>query len=191
MKTKIYCFEGEWNPEHSELSVRPLTQVLQHTYHAFGSDLTCTYRFCQTIDRLEKNLAQLDGRKFSNPNCHNCFYFAFHGSSSGLFDFDNNFISFERIAELLGSNAENSIVFFGSCGARASEKALAEFKTQTGARLVVGYGTSVDWIASSTFELLFFNELRDRERLGPFITRIQQLAASDQVLFSKLKVILV
>ena len=190
MKVKLYCFEGEWNPEHPELSVKPLTEVLQHTYHAFGSDLTCTYRFCQTIERLEKNLDLLDGRKFSNPNCHYCFYFAFHGSSQGLYDCENNFLPFELLAETLGSIAQNSIIFFGSCGAKASEESLKEFKDSTSAKLVVGYGASVDWLASSAFELLFFSELRNRKTVGPFINRIRELTAPDQVLFSNLKVIL-
>ncbi len=191
MKIKIYCFEGEWHEKHRELSVKPLMQVLQQACYAFGPDLILTYHFCQTVERLKKDLEKLSRRGFSTKDAHRCFYFAFHGTSKGLVDLEGSLISFSQIAEAGGDRLNDSIVLFGSCGAKASKPALDDFKERTGAKLVVGYSASVSWIASSCFEMLFFNELRNRSYTAPLKKRIQDLVAPSQSLFSELKVIIV
>ncbi len=190
MKVKIHCFEGEWDKNHQELSIRPLIQILEQSYRVAEMELIYTYRFCQTAERLKENL-RLDGRKLIGGRYQHCLYFAFHGTGSGLFSADGTELSFTEIAHLLGNKAAGSIIFFGSCGARrTSRKELEKLKKATGASLVVGYGATVDWLASATFEMLFFSELCRCKTLGKFTSRIEKLTAPGQELFSKLGVLL-
>lgn len=192
MKVKIHCFEGEWDRKHQELSIRPLLQVLEQSYRAADTELCYTYHFCQTVERLKENL-RVDGRRFNTGRHQHCLYFAFHGTGIGLFSADGKEqLYFEEIAQLLGNKVTGSIIFFGSCGAqRTSREELQKLKAATGAALVVGYGAAVDWLTSSTFEMLFFSELHRYKKLGNFINRLEKLISPEQVLFGPLKVILV
>ena len=186
MKVKIHCFEGEWDNKHSELSVRPLIHVLEQAYLAAGKQLTYSYKFCQSMRRLRDNL-KLDGRVFSKSTYRHCLYFAFHGDSSGLWSFDGSeTMSFTEIAAVLGQKAAGGIIFFGSCGTRMTESELSKFKSATNADLVVGYGSNVDWLQSSMYEMLFFSELCRYKQLGSFVSKMKK--ASTDSIFSKLRV---
>ena len=129
------------------------------------------------MNRLSEEL-KLVGRKLSNKTIQNCLYFAFHGDGNGLWgSAEDECISFDEIASDLGQKAAGSIIFFGSCGTRASPTSLAAFKNSTNARLVVGYGAPVDWLDSSMFEMLFFNELCKYQKLGSFANKMRKKAA--------------
>ena len=192
MKVKIHCFEGEWNDKYQDLSIRPLIHVLEQSYKATGVELSYTYKFCQTTTRLRQNL-QLDGRSFAKQNYLHCLYFAFHGNGTGLFSTERDEqLTFQEIAQLIGTKASGSIIFFGSCSAgRTSREELKKLKAATDAKLVVGYGASVDWVASSAFEMLFFSELCRYKRHGDFRNKIEKIIAPGQELFSLLKVLMV
>ncbi len=185
-KVKIHCFEGEWDRKYPELSVEPLIKLLEQLYISSGKHLTYSYKFCQSIERLRRDL-QLDRRALVNKEFQHCLYFAFHSDGSSLWgDSDKESISFDEIATMLGQNATNSVIFLGSCGTRASKHALNQLKESTDAKLVIGYTSSVDWLLSSMFEIFFFNELCRYTNFGSFINRINQVI--EQELFSKLKV---
>ena len=185
MKIKIHCFEGEWS-RNRELSIRPLINLLEQAYMSAGKHLTYSYKFCQTIKRLEENL-KLDGRSFSVRTYRHCLYFAFHGDGGGLSNSEGDeFISFAQIGEILAHKTNKSILFFGSCGTRTSQAELLKLKNATNAALVVGYGSTVAWINSSLFEVLFFSELCGYQKLGAFKNKMQKLASEG--LFANLKV---
>lgn len=189
MKVKIHCFEGEWDQKHPELSVKPLLQVLEQSCLSSGSQFEYSYRSCQTIKRLKNRLGALNKRNV-NARSRHCFYFAFHGTSKGLWSLeDEPYLTFEQLAIELDGNATDNIVFFGSCGTTASEKRLRTFKEQSGAALVVGYTSAVDWLLSSVFELFFLGEfcqIKSDKTLNAFRTRLEQ--AIVQAPFAKLKV---
>ena len=186
MKVKIHCFEGEWDRKHPELSIKPLIKLLEQLYVSCGNTLVSSHKLCQSINRLSENL-KLDGRNFSNKSVQHCLYFAFHGDGNGLWgSAGDGSVSFDEIASSLGQKAAGSIIFFGSCGTRASSVSLATLKARTNARLVVGYAASVDWLKSSMFEMLFFNELCNYQKFGAFVNKMNDTAS--QPLFSKLKV---
>lgn len=190
MKVKIHCFEGEWDRKHPELSVKPLLHVIEQLNTAAGNSLTFSYRLCQSIERLRNHLRSFDRRKMSRDrNAKNCFYFAFHGNSYGLSTFDSeDEVSFKEIGNLLGDKLTDSIVLFGSCGTRASDKKLQQFQQETAAELVVGYSANVDWLSSSLFEMLFFSELCRFSKTGNFKNKLEKMAADNKSLFSTLKV---
>ncbi len=195
MKVKIHCFEGEWDQKHPELSVRPLIHVLEQSYLAAGSELTYSYKFCQTVKRLETELERLDGRKLNSQKQQHCLYFAFHGDGKGLYSSElTDQLSYEDIAKSLQQKASGSIIFFGSCGARrSSEATLQAFKDETGAKLVVGYASNVDWITSSAYEMLFFSELcrSDYKQPKRLINKLGKIAGPSNELFASLNVIIV
>lgn len=188
MKVKIHCFEGEWNDKHPELSVKPLLQVLEQSCLSDGRNFEYSYRSCQTIDRLRNRLGALDKRSI-NARSQHCFYFAFHGTSKGLWSLENEpYLTFEQLAVELDGNAAGSVVFFGSCGTIASEKKLRAFKEKSGAALVVGYASAVDWLLSSVFELFFLGEfcqIKGDKTFKKLRTRLEQATA--QAPFAKLK----
>lgn len=189
MKVKIHCFEGEWDRKRPALSIRSLIDLLSHVHVSHENNITSSYRYCQSIQRLTEDL-KIDGRILSRTNNQHCLYFAFHGDGDGLWGSDGDqSISFDKIASLLGQKAAGSIIFFGSCGTRASSAALTILKNRTNARLVVGYAATVDWFDSTVFEMAFFNELCRYQQIGSFQNKIQKLA--DQDLFSKLRVQLI
>ena len=187
MKVKIHCFEGEWDRKRPQLSIKPLIDLLVQV--AADGSITSTHKFCQSIQRLTENL-RLDGRTLSSKAYQHCLYFAFHGDGNGLWgsEGDKN-VSFDEIADALGQRAAGSIIFFGSCGTRATPAALTTLKAKTNARLVVGYAAAVYWFDSSVFEMAFFNELCRYQQLASFRSKIQKLAEQD--LFSKLRVQLI
>ncbi len=186
MKVKIHCFEGEWDRKHPELSIKPFIELLEQLCDYAGHNLTSTHTFCQSITRLSEEL-RIDGRKLSNKNFQHCLYFAFHGDNNGLWgSTGDGYISFEEIANLLGRKATDSILFFGSCGTKTSSATLQSLKDKTNAKLVVGYSSTVDWLESSMFEMLFFNNLYRYQNLGAFVNKMRKIASQD--LFSNLKV---
>ncbi len=188
MKVKIHCFEGEWDRKHPELSVKPLIDLLVKV-SPDGSITATPHKPCQSIQRLTEHL-RLDGRTLASKAHQHCLYFAFHGDGNSLWgsEGDGN-VSFEEIADALGLKAAGSIIFFGSCGTRATPTALKALKIKTNARLVVGYAAEVGWFDSSVFEMVFFNELCRYKQLGPFQNKIEKIAEQD--LFRKLKVQLI
>lgn len=189
MKVKIHCFEVEWDRKRPDLSVKPFIKLLEQLCDSTGHNLISTYKHCQSISRLSEEL-KLDGRKLSNKSFQHCLYFAFHGDSNGLWgSAGDSGISFEEIADTLGQKASDSIIFFGSCGTKASSTSLEALKVRTNAKLVVGYSATVDWLESSMFEMLFFNELYHYQKLGAFVNKMRKVA--NQELFSKLKVQLI
>lgn len=189
MKVKIHCFEGEWDRKHPELRVEPLIKLLEQLYISSGKHLTYSYKFCQSIERLRRDL-QFDRRTLANKSFQHCLYFAFHGDGNSLWgDSDQESISFDEIAIKLGQNAANSVIFLGSCGTRASKPALKQLKEATDAKLVIGYTAPVDWLLSSMFEVFFFSELCRYTNFGSFVNRINQV--TEQELFSKLKIHLI
>ncbi len=189
MKVKIHCFEGEWDRQRPDLSVKPFIKLLEQICDSAGHHLLFTYKYCQSIDRLSEEL-KLDGRTLANKSFQHCLYFAFHGDGNNLWSTaGDSCISFEEIANLLGQKAADSIIFFGSCGTKASSLSLQNLKAKTNARLVVGYSSTVGWLESSMFEMLFFNELYYYQRMGAFVNKMRKVAS--QELFAKLKIHLV
>ena len=186
MKVKIHCFEGEWDRKRPQLSVKPLIELLGHSP---GNNISVSYKHCQSIQRLTEDL-RIDGRTLSSRAHQQCLYFAFHGNGGGLWGSEGDrLIPFDEIAAILEQKAAGSIIFFGSCGTHATSAALKSLKIKTNARLVVGYGTTVDWFDSSVFEMAFFNELCRYQKLGSFLNKIQKVA--NQEMFNKLKVRLI
>jgi hypothetical protein len=101
-------------------------------------------------------------------------------------------MTFEQLAIELDGKAADNVVFFGSCGTTASIGKLEAFKQKSGAALVIGYTSTVDWLPASIFELFFLSEfcqIKGSRNLKSFRKKIEQ--AVTQGPFSKLKLQLV
>jgi len=84
-----------------------------------------------------------------------------HGAE-GKIDFINGeFLSSSDLIELLDKIYDNYVegLYLGGCSIGGRKFADNIFSSGTKIRWIAGYSKDVDWIDSSAFELLFFNEL--------------------------------
>lgn len=92
----------------------------------------------------------------------------------------------KEIAMALEGKLANKIVHFGSCSTlRTSEKNISDFITTTNCQFISGYRKDVDFIASTAFELLYFDLLQKYKSMRKIDSEIFSL--SPQLADNKLR----
>lgn len=143
----IVCLESFWEARlENRLDVQPMLELLEKTE-------TCKYIHlsCNTVAELDYNLRLVSRRRAG------VLYLAFHGSP-GKLHVGKTKLPIDDLAEMMGEKFRNWIIHFGSCSIFRSPVAVERFADSTQAALLTGYTRDVEWIESTAFELLLFQQ---------------------------------
>jgi hypothetical protein len=161
---RLFCLEESvWEDELSmtdRTSVQPMLQALR----AWG-------RVERFVHRPVLDVADLEGylklrREQADLRAYGLIYLAFHGSPEGL-SVGDDAVSLERLAELLGRRCDGARVHLGSCSLLTNdEQAAKAFLKATGASMVSGYRSDIEWLDSAALDLAWLGYLADYERPG-------------------------
>ena len=112
------------------------------------------YRKCNTKDELLEYLRQFTFKRYQN---YTILYLAFHGRKNRIFT-GKEYTTLKEIADVLGGKLDNKIIHFGSClTLGVDELKINDFIEKTKCKFISGYKQNVDYIASTAFELLYFD----------------------------------
>ncbi len=149
----IYCLEGNWskNP-NSKQSIKPILDVL---YYSCG--VKYVYRKCNTKAEFLEGLRKFTFKRYSN---YTILYIAFHGRKNKIL-VGNESVTLKEISSVLNGRLEGVIVHFGSCSTLGTtQNNISSFIDSTKCALISGYAKDVDYIASSAFDLIYFELLQ-------------------------------
>jgi hypothetical protein len=149
----IYCLEGDWQKDlRKQYSIYSSLMFLEK-----NCDIKHIHKHCGTKESLFYYLSQWKLKKYSN---YSICYLAFHGFE-GEIKVGKDRITLEEISDLLQDSCKDKIIFFGSCLVfQADRSRIDDFLKKTGALCICGYQDSVDFVASSVFEMLVFDMLQ-------------------------------
>lgn len=149
----IYCLEGNWNKNpRSKQSIKPILDLLSTTHK-----VKYIYRKCNTKDDFFKYLLAFTQKRYAN---YPILYIAFHGRKNRIL-IGGEYVTLQDISNALAGKLEGKIVYFGSCSTMGTtQKNITDFIDSTGCSFILGYEISVDYIASTAFELLYFETLQ-------------------------------
>lgn len=176
----IYCLEGNWNKNpRSHQSVKPMLELLRTV-----SGVKYIYHKCNTQEDFFYRLQQFTKGTYKN---YAVLYLAFHGRTNRI-EVENQYITLKEIANALEGKLANKIVHFGSCSTlRTSEKNIQDFLTTTNCLFISGYRKDVEFIASTAFELLYFDLLQKYKSIKKIDSEIFSLSpqlADDRLRFA-------
>ncbi len=153
---KIFCIEGDW-----EENLSNQTRVVEGlSYLKNVTRINFIHKNCSLKNQFETYL-----NKALNYKSYNILYIAFHGSKNKL-HFDNNeFVTLEMLGNILEGKLENKFLHFGSCQfLNQSPEKIKHFINQTGVKIITGYKKDIDFFRSTTFDLIYFNELNSKQK---------------------------
>lgn len=152
-KKNIACLESMWdNQTENRLNVSPVLDIISKVWNAKVSHLSCN-----TKEELSYNLKLICKRNYG------ILYLAFHGAPGALL-LHGAKVTLPELAAMMSCRFTNWIVHFSCCKTFRKQKDLSDFIAQTGAAMVTGYTIDVNWVESTAFELLFFDDLQYYER---------------------------
>lgn len=148
----IFCLEGEWDSDlRSRDSVEPILDLLERLRIADS-----IHRDVATTEELKYFLGKWVQKRYDN---YRVLYLAMHGTAGSLY-LGSDEIDLDTLEELLRDRCVGRAIYFGSClTMRVTPERLMEFAANTGARVVVGYRKSVDWLDAAAFEVLLLDRL--------------------------------
>jgi hypothetical protein len=152
----IFCLEGEWdNDLRKKRSIRPVLDLLQHSNSPRVDSIR---RDVGTKAEFEYYLRKWSLQKYQN---FRILYLAFHGEPGELCLGDEGRANLDWLEERLQNKCKNCLIHFGSCGTLDTHgKRLQRFMRSTGALAVCGYRSDVDWMLSTSFELILMSTLQ-------------------------------
>ena len=179
-KKYIYCLEGNWNKNpKSHQSIKPILDLLR-----IVSGVKYIYHKCHTKEEFFYRLQQFTTKTYKN---YSVLYLAFHGRTNRI-EVENQYITLKEIANALEGKLADKIVHFGSCSTlRTSERNISDFITTTKCQFISGYRKDVDFIASTAFELLYFDLLQKYKSVRKIDSEIFSLSsqlADDKLRFA-------
>jgi len=162
-KRNIACLESMWDGHiENKLNVLPTLELISKTMESKFSHLTCNTR-----EELQYNLNLLCKRNYG------VLYFAFHGSP-GRIHLHRERVKLPDLAGMMNHRFTNWIIHFGTCSTLRSSAAVRDFVEKTNVSMVTGFTRDVDWIESSSFELLLFKAFHTFKSPRVVIRHLQQ-----------------
>jgi hypothetical protein len=156
---KLVCLESYWNEQlFQTFSVKGFFDAMAPLVHP---PLVVAHRFVDS----EQGLAYYVKRGgvlwrqrelFDAP----VFYLAFHGAPASVKSITGR-IGADRLCEAFagyGAGGYRNLVYFAACNVLRGREGLGfarRFVKETGVRAVIGYTTTVDWMASLVADMLF------------------------------------
>ena len=158
---KLVCLESYWNERlFQTASVKGVFEAMAPLLHP---PLVVAHRFVESENGLV-HYAQRGGVLWRQAEAFDApvFYLAFHGAPGAVRSVLGR-IGAERLCEAFegyGANGYRNLVYFAACNVLRGREGAAfaqRFLKATGVRAVIGYTTTVDWMASLVADLLFLH----------------------------------
>lgn len=158
---KLVCLESYWNEKlFQTFSVKGFFEAMAPLVHP---PLTVAHRFIESEGALEY-YAKRGGVMWRQSEVFDApvFYLAFHGSPGAVKSVLGR-IGEDRLCEAFagyGQGGYANLVYFAACNVlcgKQGETFARRFLEATGVRAVVGYTTTVDWMASLVADMLFLH----------------------------------
>jgi hypothetical protein len=167
----IFCLEGQWDKDlRLRRSVLPILVMLES--HGSASHI---HRDVGTRGELALYLEKFGQKRYDH---FEVLFLAFHGSRGNIY-VEDNAVSIEDLADMIGDSARGKIIYFGSCATlNASPERLKQFQERTGARFVAGYTRNVDMITTCAFEVALLDALAFYSRPGDAFNYLRTKALS-------------
>jgi hypothetical protein len=143
----VFCLESIWADDTNlpRQSVYPLLEIIKMAYNIKVSHLNCN-----TLEEFKHNLLLANRR-------YGVIYLAFHGRPGKLLVNENE-ITLDELAELMGTKFKRCGVHFASCSTLGITKsAIKDFIEKTGVSFVSGYTKNVYWIPSAAVDLIYLD----------------------------------
>ena len=124
--------------------------------------LTVAHRFIESEAGLAYYARRPDGLMWRNEELFDTpvYYLAFHGRPGGVRSLLER-IDAERLCETFeGYGSYRNLVYFACCNVLRGERGrrfARAFVKRSGVRAVIGYTTTVDWMASLVADMLFLH----------------------------------
>ena len=152
-KKCIFCLEGLWEQDLTKKStILPILDLLYR-----NNKIEFIYRDCATKEEMEFYLNKWTQEKYAY---FPILFLAFHGEE-GLIHIGKTKYPVERLSDILAGKCTNAIIFFASCMTlNIDKRRLIKILVKTGALVICGYRSDVDWIKSAAFEILALNEMQ-------------------------------
>lgn len=151
----IFCLEGEWDDSlKSRSSILSTLEFLENT-------TGIKYIFRKVALDHDLNF-YLKKAVRSEYKIYSIIYLAFHGQTHSILMADNKTtVNIVELADRFKNKFKGKIVHFGSCKTmKTASENLEYFLERTGAEMVTGFTTNVDFIDSSIFEIAYFTYLQ-------------------------------
>lgn len=172
MKRGIICLESEWvvtkKKSRLQLNSEPLLQFLKESY-----DIPYIYRRIATQAELEYYLRQFSKNEYAK---YEIIYFSFHGETHGIqLEGEKESLSLNDLLSIKEGIFNNRIIHFSSCRTLlGSQKAIDNFKEESGAKSVSGYTKTVDSVLSAIHDIAFFRECQERNQIPSIFRQLER-----------------
>src|ERR1700704_3309946 len=157
---KLVCLESYWNEKlFQTFSVKGFFEAMAPLVHP---PLVVAHRFVEPEGGLEYYTKRPGGVMWRQKDLFDApvYYLAFHGAPGGVKSVLER-IGPERLCETFagyGAGGYRHRVYFACCNVLRGRKGAAfgrQFLRASGVRAVIGYTTTVDWMASLVADMLF------------------------------------
>lgn len=149
----IFCIEGSWEKDHRDK--KSVIKVLE--FLECIEDVKSITKQCHNPLTLKELLSDSMLTKYSK---YAIIYLAFHGSPGEIFvGKRNQTVTLDEIADIIGNKANGKIIHFGCCSTLDMDGwAIRRFLKKTNALAVSGYTEDIDFLQSTAFDLLYFQQ---------------------------------
>lgn len=158
---KLVCLESYWNERlFQTASVKGFFESMAPLLHP---PLVVAHRFVESESGLA-HYAKRGGVLWRQADVFDApvFYLAFHGAPGAVRPVLGR-IGADRLCEAFegyGASGYRNLIYFAACNVLRGKEGRAfarRFLKATGVRAVIGYTTTVDWMASLVADLLFLH----------------------------------
>jgi len=170
-KHGIFCLEGDWwKTPHKRTTVEPLFALLRS---AEGWEVPYKHRDVATRTEFEHYLKVWQQ---ANHDAFPILYLAFHGEEGRLIvgadeRLKESTVDLDWLEQNIDVRGKNRMLYIGACSTlELHGKRINRFLKNTGINAVCGYRGYIDWMESTTFDLLMISSLCGLQTVTP--TRI-------------------
>jgi hypothetical protein len=149
----VFCLEGYWYGDHRDkTSVFPVLDLI-HRYN----QMPFIYHRCATPEEFVFSINRWKTKSFHKK--YPLLYLAFHGEP-GIIKVGKTIITLDDLANLLQDKCEGVVIHFGCCSTMYTDRRLLQsFMEKTRSVALMGYKEEVDWLPSTSFEIMLLNSL--------------------------------
>jgi len=159
---KLVCLESYWNEKvFQSFSVKGFFEAMAPLVHP---PLTLAHRFVESEAGLAYYARRPDGLMWRRKELFDApiYYLAFHGRPGGVRSLLER-IEADKLCEAFagyGKGGYRNLVYFACCNVLRGRKGRTfarAFLKASGVKAVIGYTTTVDWMASLVCDMLFLH----------------------------------
>ena len=159
---KLVCLEAYWNEKMLQtFSVKGFFEAMAPLLHP---PLTLAHRFVESEAGLAYYARRPDGLLWRSKELFDTpvYYLAFHGRPGAVRSLLDRIEAGKLCAAFdgYGEGGYKNLVYFACCNVLRGKKGRAfarAFLRASGVRAVIGYTTTVDWMASLVCDMLFLH----------------------------------